>query len=485
MKSRISNLSLRRKFDLIIYYCRLIFLARERSHLVHFTLLLFFSILTLTWPLAAQSPEANQSGKIPLERAIADALKISQNFRHAALEVDYLARQETLQAKEKLFNISFNGNYLYRSLTPVLELPFGSPSSTNLASQPAVSSPVRIEGGLKHNYDLSLVLRQPLFTGGQLSKAVELNRLQKLMATDQQSLLANQIITQVISSFYRYQLLQTRQNSALTLKKRLELHRQQLENLVKEELSRRANLLETLSKIEEIENSLLDLEQLAAEERLNFHRLTGHYPEEIAPQPLEPSLDLPQAMAFLEKNHPFLRQLDKQLTMINIQKKIIAGRYLPQLAALAEVHYGKPGINFFEKEWTLYFQGGISLNVPLFDWQKKNVEQEMLDLKARQIETTRENFLQDTKKSLASLYSQVEILQKKLSHLQKMVDYAREKRQLKHNLWQENLIPHLDYLTALSEEENYKWSIQEVNYQLLLTQVTINSLIGHYTEVSR
>lgn len=485
MKNKKNNPFLWRQICIFSIIRHLISRRRDSFFYIFIPIFTFISFLLMTWPLAIHSQEVHPQRKISLEKAMADALQISQNLRQAALETDYLSRQTMLQKKNKLFEIYFGGNYLYRSQTPVLELPLALSAPANLSSLTSSFFPMRIEGGLKHNYDLNLSLRQPLFTSGQLTRAVELNRIQQLMANDHQSLVANQIITQVISSFYRYQLLQTRQNSSLTLKKRLELHRQQLEALVEEELSRRVNLLETMTKIEEIENSLLDLKQLVEEERLSFHRLTGHYPEEIDPQYFEPHLDLAQAMAFLEKNHPVLRQLDKQLEMINIQKKIIAGRYLPQLVAQAEVHYGKPGINFFKKEWTLYFQGGITLNVPLFDWQKKNIEQEMLDLKARQIRTEREKFLQDSQKSLANLYSQVETLQEKLSHLRRMADYAREKARLKHNLWQEKLIPHLEYLTALAEEENYQWLIQEVKFQLLITRVTINSLIGKYTEVSR
>jgi outer membrane protein TolC len=155
------------------------------------------------------------------------------------------------------------------------------------------------------------------------------------------------------------------------------------------------------------------------------------------------------------------------------------------LAARAELHYGKPGINFFKKEWSLYFQGGITLKVPLFDWRKKKEELTMLDFKIRQLQTEKQKFLADTKKTLASLYARLEALQAKMKHFEKMVSYAKEKTQLKQQLWQEKLIPHLEYLTALSEEEKLAWSLEEIKFELQLTRVAINSFIGHYREVSQ
>lgn len=418
-------------------------------------------------------------GKIPLEKAISDALAKSEKLDQALWEADQASHQVALREKDRWFKIYFGGQYSYRSQTPILELPLSSSSPV------LFSGPMRIEGGLKHNYDLNLSIHQPLWTGGQLSRAVELGHLEKQMVTDRQALITNEIVFGVISSSLRYQILQARRGSILTLKKRLEEHRQHLENLVGEELSRRANLVETLTKVEEIENSLLDLKPLIEEERLGFHRLTGHYPEEIELPPAEPALDLEEALAFLEKNHPLFRQLNEQLQMIDIQKKIVAGRYLPQLSAQAEVHYGKPGVNFFKREWALYFQGGITLQVPLFDWKKGNVEQAMLDSKARQVEAELREFREETRKSLASLYAQVESLQEKVEGLRRMASLAREKVQLKRELWQENLIPHLEYLTAMSEEENVHWLIEEANFQLLLTRVTINRIIAKYREGGR
>lgn len=72
-----------------------------------------------------------------------------------------------------------------------------------------------------------------------------------------------------------------------------------------------------------------------------------------------------------------------------------------------------------------------------------------------------------------------------MKHLQKMADYAREKTRLKQQLWQEKLIPHLEYLTALSEEEKLTWSLEEIKFELQLTRVAINSYIGHYMEVNQ
>lgn len=465
----------RRQYYFVYSICRLFKNFCINRNSTPGLLVLFLALLL---PLSFSRPLPAQS-HLTLDQAIKDALRRSETLQQAALEVNYLSSRTRLTEKNKLFQVNFDGNYLYRSQTIVLELPaLPSPLTGQL-------TPLQIEGGLKHNYDLNLSLTQPLFTGGQLTRAVELSRLQKLMALDQKSLVINRVISQVVSSFYRYQLLEAHLNSASNIKKRLELHHQRLQHLVEEELSRRVNLLETLSKIEEMENSLLEIKQLIQEERLTFHRLCGHYPEEIEPGYTERALNLNQALAYLEENHPFLRQLDKQIQAIELQKKMTSGRYLPQLAARAEVHYGKPGINFFKKEWSLYFQGGITLKVPLFDWRKKKEELTMLDYKIRQLQTEKQKFLADTKKALASLYARLELLQAKMKHLQKMADYAREKTQLKQQLWQEKLIPHLEYLTALSEEEKLTWSLEEIKFELQLTRVAINSYIGHYREVNQ
>ncbi|HZX11743.1 MAG TPA: hypothetical protein VFG01_12425, partial [Acidobacteriota bacterium] len=98
----------------------------------------------------------NALEKISLEQAIEDGLKTSGSYKNRFLSQKQAAIKKDQSSKNKLFNLNFNANYLYKSETITLEFP--GTEIPGLISMPGQN----IEAGLHHNYDLSLALNQPL-----------------------------------------------------------------------------------------------------------------------------------------------------------------------------------------------------------------------------------------------------------------------------------------------------------------------------------
>ena len=101
--------------------------------------------------------------KIPLEKAIADGLKLSYEYQNHYLDQERAELQRLQASKNKLFNVAVSANYLFKSDTMMITTPAVQlPGSLTLPGN-------QIEAGLKHNYDFKLSLLQPLFTGGILT----------------------------------------------------------------------------------------------------------------------------------------------------------------------------------------------------------------------------------------------------------------------------------------------------------------------------
>jgi outer membrane protein TolC len=332
------------------------------------------------------------------------------------------------------------------------------------------------------NVDLKISLLQPIYSGGILSNAVRMEAIREAAERDLTRLKKIELAGKVKTSFFNYRLFCKKRDSLNLLFDILKLHQSRLENLYREELVRKSDLLETMTKADEIRLNLEDLEQLIRSEALNFSTLCGYEPGDIDDDVPAGEASLPAAREFFLANHPLLRSLDEKARLIQIQKKSIAGSYLPQVNAVAELHYSRPGQNFFAKRWVPYVLGGITVSLPVFNWNKGGRDKNLADIAARKLQNQRADFIRESEKSLRQLFLYSESLKKKLALLDGLVAHAAEDARVKEKLYAENQIDHNDYLAALTSQERYMSNREELLAQVELLKVGIDTLIGKCEE---
>lgn len=425
--------------------------------------------------IASPADRISPQAKIPLAQAVQEALAKDPLRRTLALEADRFSLEARQIARQKLFSVAAFGNYLYKSQTVFLELPTGPSLTSALSGAPSFQ---RIEAGLNHNYDFGLSISQPIFTGGRLTNSEAISEAGQLIASTEAALLTNELAATVKALYFQYQRLQARKNYLLALSHQLSLHEKKTASLVEAQLARRLNLVETRMKREELEVNLLDLEQAISSTRISFQYLCGHFPEEVEDGCSEPELTWEEALAIFEQNHPQFKIFEARLTQLELQKKVARASNLPQVAGVVETHYGKPGINFFKREWSFYAQAGLSFQFRLFDWQQTRAEIEILSLEEQKVSLNRDDFTRKTRQELARLFEQKKLLAQKIQHLENIISLAEEEVKLKEQLVQGNLLPHLDYLTSLSAREQNEWARAEALLALEEIKVKINGLIG-------
>lgn len=428
--------------------------------------------------LFPRTPPSGQppSGKVPLSTAIEEGLKKDYTYQNAALDMKRASLKQQLSATNKLFHVDFDASYLYRSETMMIEFP-----SADLPGSLAIPGR-EVQAGVHHNYDLKLGLSQPLFTGGILTTTVKLDEVRQAIALNQKTLQKNEVAGLIKSSFFQYQLLSRRKQSLLVLERTLDLHRHRTQNLFDENLVRKSDLLETLSKMEEVQASVTDIEQAMEREKIHFHKLCGYYPEQIDPGYNEDALSADKAQSYFMQHHPVLRTLDHRTDLLSLQRKIASGKYLPKVSSFAELHYGRPGVDYFKKKWSLYFQGGVMLTIPVFDWNRLKTQKALLDYEAQKLVNQKNEFVLEASASLSALYSSIAKLEDKKNHIRKLVEYAKEDAELKEALYLEQQVPNVDYLAALLVKEKNALLLEEIDILIESLEVQINTLIGRSKE---
>lgn len=410
--------------------------------------------------------------EITLQQAVDAGIKQDYQVKNRELDIQIATLNREKTRMKKRFLVSAEGSYLFKSGQMELDLPIGQ----FLPMSPIQSIHSTI--GTRHIFDVKVAATQPFFTGGMLDNAEKAEAVNENLEKERKSLREIEIAGMIKSSYFTYRLLESKKHSLLILLKNLELHQERLTRFYEENLVRKSDLLETKIKISEAKISLEELERTLAEERLRFARLCPFKLEAIEKNYDEEIEDFTGSLAFFTANHPLLQTINRGKQVLDLKKKITAGKYLPQVAGFAELHYGKPGIDFFKNDWSLYFQGGIGVKLAIFDWHELKKEKRIADLSIEKLDNQKEELVADVKKNLAQLYARKQSIEKQLSTTRELVQLAAQDVELKENLYQESQVDNTDFLSALLTKERYQSMQSELELQVRLVKLNINSLIG-------
>lgn len=418
-------------------------------------LLMLLAVLTRALPAADETLTLRQAVAAGLERSLE-----VQNLRLDALSAETELDSALLK---KWFSLDAAGSYMFKS--EQMEIAF-IPGKTMLA-------------GARHNYDLNVALKQPLYTGGRITNGIELNRL-KHNLVEKHSLLAHiELAARIKTSFYTCRLLMWKKNSLESLLQKLNLHLQRQENLFAEAMIKKSDILETRRRIKEQELTIADIQRQINDERILFHSLCGFDAENIREdESEETAADWETAQKTMTAAHPVFSILERRDDITRVRGKLVKGEYLPQVTGFAELHYGKPGLDFFKNQWMLYFQGGVALSFRIFDWQKKNRDLKVLDYEVKKTANERADLLRESERRLKQLYDARRTLLDKLAITEELEKIAAEEARLKEESVLEQQISNIDYLDAQLTEERYRSMRRELTIQVRLIDVAVNRVVG-------
>jgi outer membrane protein TolC len=418
--------------------------------------------------------EGFPASDIPLEQAVETGIRADAQYKNRLLDREAAALEQKKARMEKFFKLDASGSYLFRSRQMEISLP-------NFQLAPGVTVPgPQITAGSKHNYDLGLSLAQPLYTGGILANNVKLAAEKESIERQRAFLRRLELAGKIKASYFTYRLLENKKKSLALLIENLELHARRIDDFYREELVGKSDLLETGLKIAEVEMNLEESTRAMKEEALNFNGLCTVDIEAVERDYDEPVGTLAESLAFFKAHHPALKTIDHNIAAALLGRKIIAGRHLPRVSGFAELHYGRPGIDFFKDEWSLYVQGGIAVDVKVFDWNRLKRDKRIADISIERLENRKAALIDETKKALARLYTRMRSIERQLQLLEKLIKTSAEDAALKEEAYKEQQAANIDYLSALLAKERYQSMKNERTAERQLVKVGINTLIGRY-----
>lgn len=239
-----------------------------------------------------------------------------------------------------------------------------------------------IELGGHDRSELTLGIRQPIFTGFRIQSLIDLAKNTTLSEEAKFEVIANEIYYQIHALFYQAQSLYKQRAVLDASLKRLNVQLENVRNLFE---AAQVMAFDTL----QVYNQTLALQIEKQENALNtrvvtlqMSRLLDLTPvrpiANVAIQPPDsqpPSLDSLRQTAF--SSRPEFEAVRLGQRSARLQQNLARSSYFPTILGQANYHYAKPGLDPVTNEWMDYFSVGVNLQWNLWRWQgdRRKVEE--------------------------------------------------------------------------------------------------------------
>ncbi len=395
-------------------------------------------------------------------------------------EKNYSLRQQQKLIEIASAEVSIQSSTQY----PVLNIGASVNYQSEIASLELIpgSSPINIEAGVKDQYDLSLSIIQPVFTGFRISSLINAARHQLQSKEIEKNVIENNLLLTIGNLYYQSQLNILQRKVLLESKRRTENQLTLICNLMEADQKTAYDTLEVSSRKLHLHSQIIKLKDgydiLLSKIRflINADNFQDLKPVEINSVTLTVP-DLSNIKHIALNNRSELNFIDKQRKTIEYNKVALKSSYYPQIYANASYHYAKPGVNFFRNEWMDYYSVGVSFQWELWKWGYDKSKIRQSELTIEKIDLQKEQLKNDILQQVEESYKNLEMAITQINLNKSLVALEKERYRIVKEKYEQGLSTSLDLndaehsLTAI-ELELQKEYISWFQNQLLLDYAT-------------
>ncbi|GBD92442.1 outer membrane efflux protein [bacterium BMS3Abin05] len=314
-------------------------------------------------------------------------------------------------------------------------------------------NPFTIQAGVKNQYDMAILIKQPVFTGFRTRNLVLAGTEQKRIWQLQKTILLHKLYLQTGQLYYAIQLNVLEQRVLVQSIQRAGDQLENVRNLFRAHQAIQFDTLEVANRRLAIQNQLKKLK--------NFHQiLLGKFRfllninESISvPDITANSLKLKlKSQAFYEqlalKNRPEIQQLTGVQRAQSFRKKAIRSAFFPQIYANAAYHYARPGVNFFKNQWMKYATIGVNAQWQLWNWGQTRHQMEKSELEIQRIGLQRLQLQNQIRQEIVEACQYLQNAKEQILLQKKLVLQERKRFNLIKNKYAQGLATNTDVSSA-------------------------------------
>ncbi len=412
-----------------------------------FTTLILFAVLHLpAQVLTLEEAWTKARQAYPL----AGQIQLSKDI--AAINIENLSRGYLPQ-------VNINAQASYQSDVTRISIPLPS---------------VKVDPLSKDQYKIAADISQLIYDGGLIKQQQELQRLNAKTEAQKTEVELYKIRERISQVYLGILLMDEQLRQTALVKADIASGIKKVEAQVNNGVAFRSNL--HLLKAEQLKNDQRIIELNAS--RKSLKDVLGI----LIQQPLHEKtmLQKPGAAMTAEStvSRPEISLFDKQTSLLQQQKKLIASRNLPKASAFVQGGYGRPGLNMLKNAFEPFAIGGLRLNWNLGNLYTAKNEKKLVELNSRNIALQKETFLLNNSTQVSQQLAEIDKLEQLIKTDKEIIALRSSVKQAANAQLENGVITANDYLREVNAEDQARELMTLHELQLIQANINLKLLKG-------
>ncbi|MFW6160375.1 MAG: TolC family protein [Acidobacteriota bacterium] len=402
-------------------------------------------------------------------------LALTQNPSHlAAAEREDAAEAQVREAAAAFFP-SLNAQGLHTLDEKVMELEFPS----FIPGEP----PQKVEVDFTRDYQFSLSLNLPLFTGGRLTAGYKQAKYNLKSTRESVRQSRQSTIYQVKQAFYGYLLTRELVRVAEEAVAVAEKHHRNVNNLYEVGMASKLDLLRSEVQVANLKPQLIKARNSLKVAEIGLKTILGLEIEQMIEvegnlhyEPYYPDLEkcIQEAMSA----RPELLQISYQKQIAQQMVKTSQASRLPTIAISGNYNYWADKFNFKEDTWSSYYAVNLVMTIPLFNGFSSSARVAQSKSVMRELELTEKSLKDMVIFEINQAFLNLKEAEESLQSQEKNVEQAAESLRIAELNYAEGLVTHLDVSSAQASLSQAKTYYSQALYDYVVARAALEKAVG-------
>lgn len=402
-------------------------------------------------------------------------LALSQNPYHLASEERVDAAYSKLREAASGFLPSLNAQGLHTLDEKVFELEFPS----FVPGEP----PQRVKIDFTRDYQFSMSLSLPLFTGGRLTsgfKQAKYNLESTKEAVRQSKHLT---VFNTKRAFYGYLLAKEFVSVAEEAERVAKGNLDNVKNMYEVGMASKMDLLRSEVRLTNMQPQIIEARNNLRIAELNLKTLLGldlSQPVEVKGtltyEPYDPSLE--ECVANALGNRPEVKQLDFQRRMVGETLKLSRAGYLPNVAISGTYNFWADKLNFQKNTWSSFYTVNLVLTVPIFNGFRESAQIAQSKAMIKEVELNQKALRDAVEFEVRQAVLLLKEAKESLLSQEKNIEQAKESLRITQLNFKEGMATTLDVISAEAAYNQAQTNYSQALYSYVVAVAELDRAMG-------
>lgn len=409
---------------------------------------------------------------LTLEESI--RLALSQNPNHLAAEERVeTARAQVREAAAGFFP-SLNAQGLHTLDEKLFELEFPDPLTGQFQ---------RISVDFTRDYQFSLSLSLPLYTGGRLTSGFKQAKYSLLSSEEEARQSEHITVFNAKAAFYGYLLAEDFVRVAEEAVDVAEKHFKNVERLYDVGMASKFDLLRSEVELANLKPQLIKSRNNLKIAELNMKRLLGldlsqpiEIKGELKFELFEPDLEASIDTALMKR--PEISQLGYQKKMAGEMLKVARASRLPTVSLSGTYNYWADRLNFKEDTWQNYYAVNLALTLPIFNGFSTSAKVAQSRAMIRELDLNTKGLVDRVKFEVRQAVLKLNEAKESLLSQEKNVEQAEESLRIAEINFAEGMVTTLDVSSVQAALTRAKTNYSQALYDYVMSLAQLDKAMG-------